>query len=139
MVSEDIFSSAMEFHQPIDRRSFLLSALSVALGQLVSGCNEQNRPTLAVQILKNSVPPTLVGKFQQSINRSAQLKFTSIAQLADSFSLLQDWQTQGSESVVSQFDKDDVELAGLVTFVFLVFRSRTAPSPPVESMEAAVG
>lgn len=82
----------MKFHQPIDRRSFLLGALSVALGQLASGCNEQNRPTLAVQILKNSVPPTLVGKFQQSINRSAQLKFTSIAQLADSFSLLQDWQ-----------------------------------------------
>jgi putative spermidine/putrescine transport system substrate-binding protein len=82
----------MEFNQPIDRRSFLLGAVSLALSQLASGCQSQNRPTLAIQILKNSLPPSLVGKFQQSINRSAQLKFTSIAQLADSFNLLQEWQ-----------------------------------------------
>jgi putative spermidine/putrescine transport system substrate-binding protein len=82
----------MEFNQLIDRRSFLLSAASLAIGQLASGCQSQNRPTLAVQVLKNSVPPSLVGKFQQSINRAAHLKFTSIAQLTDSFNLLQEWQ-----------------------------------------------
>lgn len=35
------------------------------------------------------------------------------------------YNTQGSESVVSQFDKDDVELAGLVKFDFLGLRTLT--------------
>jgi putative spermidine/putrescine transport system substrate-binding protein len=74
----------------MERRSFLLSTSAVALSQLLIGCNQNNQPTLNVELLKGSIPSQVVSRFSQGLK--AQLKFAPVEQLQDSFEKLKDWQ-----------------------------------------------
>ncbi|GAA6614808.1 extracellular solute-binding protein [Scytonema sp. NUACC26] len=74
----------------MERRYFLLSTSTIALSQLLIGCNQNNQPTLNVQLLKGSIPSQVVSQFSQGLK--AQLKFAPVEQLQDLFEKLKDWQ-----------------------------------------------
>ena len=102
------------------RRSFLVGASALALGQLVSGCNSQQN-SLKVRILKDSLPPQLRNEFQKVLKQTATLNFDIEAQLQDLFKSLQTWKQQTSQqNPQGQFSlpfvgKKTPPLANLVT------------------------
>lgn len=73
------------------RRSFLIGASTLTLGQLVSGCNNQQQASLSVRLLQDSIPPQLVGQFKKELKQSVPLKFDPEQQLQDLFKRLQAW------------------------------------------------
>ncbi|MDJ0732966.1 MAG: extracellular solute-binding protein [Nostocaceae cyanobacterium] len=73
------------------RRSFLQGTLIVALSQLLGGCGSNRKPTLKVQLLKNSIPAQVVNKFSKQ-HRQIQLNFTPVEQLETLFNKLKKWQ-----------------------------------------------
>ncbi len=75
------------------RRSFLVGASALALGQLASGCNSQQE-SLNVRLLKDSLPPQLRDEFQKVLNQPATVNFDIEAQLKDIFKSLQTWKQQ---------------------------------------------
>ena len=103
------------------RRSFLVSASALALGQLVSGCNDQQQASLKVRVLRGSIPAQLLGEFRKTLNQSATLKFEPEERLQDVFTRLQIWQQQASNKNTQQpwsfpfIGKKTPALANLVT------------------------
>ncbi|WP_026098381.1 extracellular solute-binding protein [Kamptonema formosum] len=71
------------------RRSFLVGAGTVALGQLLAGCGGQNQPALSVRLLKGSVPSLVLSKFRKQLGQPAALDFKAEPQLKDLFAQLQ--------------------------------------------------
>ncbi|MEB3336367.1 MAG: substrate-binding domain-containing protein, partial [Leptolyngbyaceae bacterium] len=83
----------------MDRRSFLAGAGALALTQMLMGCGGQQRPTLKVRLLKNTIPAQLLSKFRQELRQSTQnfaLDFKPEAQLKTLFQLLETWNPQSS-------------------------------------------
>lgn len=78
----------------INRRSLLAGMGSVSIAALLSGCNRPTDSTLRVQLLKNSLPPQLLSKFQQQVN--SKIAVNSEAEIADLYKLLQVGQPQSS-------------------------------------------
>lgn len=76
----------------MDRRSFLLGTGSLALSQMLAGCNSQNQSQLSVKVLKGSVPNQAVKAFRAQIKQSAKLDFTSVTEINNLFEELQSWQ-----------------------------------------------
>ncbi len=75
----------------LSRRSFLLTAGTVTLMQLLSGCSDR-QAALKVLLLQGSIPPQLLGEFRKQLGTRTALTFKPEAQLKDIFSLLQTWQ-----------------------------------------------
>ena len=75
----------------MDRRSFLLGTTTLALSQIIIGCETKQAP-LNVQLLKNSIPGQVVNQFRKSVESGGKLKFTPIDQIEELFKLLQTWQ-----------------------------------------------
>lgn len=73
------------------RRSFLVSASALALGQLVSGCTREQPQSLNVQLLKGSIPARMLNEFRKELQSPAQLNFDPTNQLKDLFKRLQIW------------------------------------------------
>lgn len=71
------------------RRSFLAGMGTVALAQILAGCNEQNA-ALKVLLLENSIPPQLISTFRSST--SSKSIFTPKPQLKTLLTFLEDWQ-----------------------------------------------
>jgi len=71
------------------RRSFLVGAGTLALGQLLAGCGGQNQPALSVRLLKGSVPSLVLSQFRKQLHRSAALDFKTEPQLKNLFAQLQ--------------------------------------------------
>ncbi len=65
----------------IKRRSFLLGASSLALSQLMVGCNSQRQASLKLQLLQGSIPAQLKGKFRKQLKQAASLNFDPEEQL----------------------------------------------------------
>ncbi|NEP13274.1 MAG: extracellular solute-binding protein [Symploca sp. SIO2C1] len=63
------------------RRSFLLGASSLALSQLMVGCNSQQQASLKLQLLQGSIPAQLKGKFRRQLKQAASLNFDPEEQL----------------------------------------------------------
>lgn len=78
------------------RRSFLVGASALALGQLASGCNGQQE-SLKVRLLKDSLPAQLRDEFQKVLNQPATVNFDIEEQLKDLFKSLQTWKQQGGK------------------------------------------
>ena len=103
------------------RRSFLVGASSLALGQLMSGCNRQQQVSLNVQLLKGSIPAQMLNEFRKGLKLPAKLDFTPENQLNDLFKRLKIWKQQAGKTDNQQWlplpfigDKTP-ELANLVT------------------------
>ena len=76
------------------RRSFLVGGSTLALGQLVSGCNRQQQASLNVQLLKGSIPPQMLNEFRKALKPPVQLNFDPEEQLNNLFKRLKTWQQQ---------------------------------------------
>jgi len=73
----------------MNRRSFLITATTLALAHGLAGCNRSNQSLLQVRLLQNSVPVQLLKEFQRRGVSAARLGFLSSEQLADLYTLLQ--------------------------------------------------
>ncbi|NJN87640.1 MAG: extracellular solute-binding protein [Leptolyngbyaceae cyanobacterium SL_7_1] len=72
------------------RRSLLIGAGALALGQGLTGCRASTT-ALRVQYLQNSMPVQLVQRFEQQLTSPINLDFIPIGQLATLFEQLQQW------------------------------------------------
>ncbi|YAI81705.1 MAG: extracellular solute-binding protein [cyanobacterium endosymbiont of Rhopalodia sterrenbergii] len=79
------------------RRSFLISAGTLALTQLLSGCDNQST-ALRVLLLQGSIPPQLLKAFRQQVSKGQSLSFKPTAQLKDLWKQLQSWQGKNRDS-----------------------------------------
>ncbi len=82
----------------MDRRSFLLGTGTLALSQLLAGCNSQDAAQLRVQLLRGSIPVQVVNKFRSTLKQRANLQFAPVAQLNDLFKQLQSGSKQQEEA-----------------------------------------
>lgn len=80
----------------MDRRGFLIGTGSLALAQLSSGCSS-NAAALRIRLLKDSIPPQLVGEFRRQLNSPAVLKFEPERQIQQLFKNLQTWKQQAQK------------------------------------------
>ena len=78
----------------IKRRSFLLGISSLALSQLMLGCNSQQQASLTLQLLQGSIPAQLKGKFRKQLKQAASLNFDPKEQLQTILTDLQTWKKQ---------------------------------------------
>lgn len=70
----------------------------LTLSQLATGCGTgDSSARLKVQLLKNSIPAQVLGKFRRELPDRAALDFTSVPQLAELFTLLQDWKPENAD------------------------------------------
>lgn len=103
------------------RRSFLVSASALALGQVMSGCTHEQPQSLNVQLLKGSIPARILNEFRQELQLPAQLNFDPANQLKDLFKRLQTWKQLAEKKDDRQgfslpfVGKKTPELADLVT------------------------
>ncbi len=80
----------------MQRRSFLITLGSLAVGSGLSGCQGRDRAILRVVALKSSIPPQLVGEFSKSIEPVPKVEVVPEAQFADILTQLQDWYKTGT-------------------------------------------
>lgn len=98
----------------MNRRSFLTTASSLALTQLLVGCNRADRISSPhVRLLKGSVPIQLLREFQRRIPQGQTFAFLDSEQLADLYALLQTWKEQVQAS--SSAPPRSTAVADLVT------------------------
>lgn len=81
----------------MDRRTFLFGTGTLALSQLLAGCNSQS-DTLEVEFLRGSIPAIVVDRFRQQVEQNPQAKFTPVAQLQELFKQLQTWHQQANNT-----------------------------------------
>ncbi len=76
----------------MNRRDFLLGTGTLMLSQLITGCGGDEKNTLKVRLLKDSLPTQLISDFQRQTQPSPALNFSAKAQLKEIFELLEAWQ-----------------------------------------------
>jgi len=102
----------------IKRRSFLFGAGSLALDQLMAGCNSQQQESLKLQLLQGSIPAQLKGKFRQQLKQAASLNFTPENQLQTIRKHLQIWQEQTKTKEESTQEQSPFDFVGdLLNFI----------------------
>src|SRR5919199_1848377 len=103
------------------RRSFLVGASALALGQLMSGCNRQQQASLNVQLLKGSIPAQMLNEFRQELKLTSKLNFDPEEHLNDLFERLKIWKQQagkkdtGAKLPIPFIGKQTPAIADLVT------------------------
>jgi putative spermidine/putrescine transport system substrate-binding protein len=85
----------------VSRRSFLISATTIATAQLFFGCSEPQE-TLKVLLLEGSIPPQLLRDFRRTLNSGTKLNFQPETQLKELFNLLQNWQQQAENNPIQE-------------------------------------
>lgn len=80
----------------VSRRSLLISAGTLALGQFLAGCSRGGAASLRVRMLEDSVPAQLLRDFQRHTAKGETLDFSFEPQLADFFDRLTTWKTEKS-------------------------------------------
>ncbi|MCP6759485.1 MAG: extracellular solute-binding protein [Fischerella sp. CENA71] len=78
----------------MDRRSFLQGGTTLALAQMLIGCNGNKQTTLNVQLLKGSIPGQMVDQFRRNLQKGINLNFVPVEQLQSLFEELQSWYNQ---------------------------------------------
>ncbi|HBE18937.1 MAG TPA: polyamine ABC transporter substrate-binding protein [Cyanobacteria bacterium UBA11149] len=79
------------------RRSFMTGVSALAMGQLVSGCNNNQKLSLKVKLLQDSVPVQLLGEFRKVLQEPINLKFEPESQLNNLYKSLGNWKKQVEE------------------------------------------
>jgi putative spermidine/putrescine transport system substrate-binding protein len=81
----------------MQRRSFLTTLATLALGSGVTSCQESDRQVLRLLALKNSIPAHLLGEFSKSIQpANPQLELAAEGQFKEIITQLQDWYQTGT-------------------------------------------
>ncbi len=104
------------------RRSFILGAAALTLGQLLAACGGEKKSTLQVRLLQNSIPAVVLNQYRKQVQNQAVLNFIPTAQLQDIFTQLQTWQQPPVAETRQRFTlpfwrgrKDDAGVSDLVT------------------------
>jgi putative spermidine/putrescine transport system substrate-binding protein len=79
----------------MNRRSFLLTCSSLAIGTSLTGCNGESQSTLRVRALRNSLPPQLLGGFVKSIQPQPKVELANEGQFQDILTQLRLWYKEG--------------------------------------------
>jgi putative spermidine/putrescine transport system substrate-binding protein len=79
----------------MQRRSFLITLGSMAIGAGLTGCQGRDPAILRVLALKHSLPPQLLGEFNKYIQPSHQIELGMEAQFKEIFTQLQEWHKTG--------------------------------------------
>ncbi len=80
------------------RRSFITGVSALAVGQLVSGCNNSQELSFKVKLLQDSIPFQLLGEFRKVLKQPVKLKFEPESQLRDLYKRLETWKKQVEET-----------------------------------------
>jgi putative spermidine/putrescine transport system substrate-binding protein len=81
----------------MQRRSFLVTIGSLALGSSLTSCQSPSQSTLRLLALKNSLPPQLAGEFTKSIQpTSFKVELASESQFTEIVTQLQEWRKTGA-------------------------------------------
>lgn len=104
------------------RRSFILGAGTLTLGQLLPACGGEKKSTLQVRLLQNSIPAVVLNQYRKQVQNQVVLNFVPTAQLQDIFTQLQTWQQPPVAETRQRFtlpffgrSKDDAGISDLVT------------------------
>jgi putative spermidine/putrescine transport system substrate-binding protein len=80
----------------MQRRSFLVTLGSLALGSGLTSCQGQNQSILRLLALKNSLPPQLLGGFSKSVQpTNSKVELVGEGQFKEILSQLQEWYKTG--------------------------------------------
>jgi putative spermidine/putrescine transport system substrate-binding protein len=79
----------------MQRRSFLITLGSMAIGSGLTGCQGQDRDILRVLALKNSLPPQLLKEFTKSITPTPKVELVPEGQFKEIIAQLQTWYKTG--------------------------------------------
>lgn len=79
------------------RRSVLIGLGAMVMGQLLSGCNSTNQDQLKIRLLKDSIPPQLLGEFRRYLDQPVKLNFKAQTQLKLLFTQLYNWSKQAQQ------------------------------------------
>ncbi len=79
----------------MQRRSFLLTIGSLAIGSSLTSCQGQEQSILRLLALKNSLPPQLLGGFVRSIQPTPRVELATEAQFKEILAQLQQWLKTG--------------------------------------------
>ncbi len=107
----------------LSRRSFLISAGALTLGQLLSGCGDRST-ALRVLLLQGSIPPQLLKVFRQQLSQNLSMSFKPEPQLKDLWKRLESWQkddddTKGFKGLISQIPLINQKTPQMVDLVTL--------------------
>lgn len=80
----------------MQRRSFLITLGSLAIGSGLTGCQRQEKSILRLLALKNSLPPQLLGGFLKSIQPTPKVELATEGQFAEILTQLQQWLKTGA-------------------------------------------
>jgi putative spermidine/putrescine transport system substrate-binding protein len=75
----------------MQRRSFLITIGSIAIGSTLTSCQGQEKSILRVLALKNSLPPQLLGGFIKSIQPTPKVELATEGQFKEILTQLQQW------------------------------------------------
>lgn len=81
----------------INRRNFLLTMTSLGLTYSLLGCENPN--STQVRFLKGSIPPQLLRKFQDTLDKDNSISFSLEPQLSTFYKLLETWQNKNESTV----------------------------------------
>ncbi len=79
----------------MQRRSFLITLGSLAIGSGLTGCQRQEKSILRLLALKSSLPPQLLGGFLKSIQPTPKVELATEGQFAEILTQLQQWLKTG--------------------------------------------
>jgi putative spermidine/putrescine transport system substrate-binding protein len=79
----------------MQRRSFLLTLGSLAIGGSLTSCQGQEQSILRLLALKNSLPPQLLGGFLRSIHPTPKVELATEGQFKEILAQLQQWLRTG--------------------------------------------
>jgi putative spermidine/putrescine transport system substrate-binding protein len=79
----------------MQRRSFLLTLGSIAIGSSLTSCQGQEQSILRLLALKNSLPPQLLSGFIKSIQPTPKVELATEAQFKEILAQLQRWLKTG--------------------------------------------
>jgi putative spermidine/putrescine transport system substrate-binding protein len=80
----------------MQRRSFLVTLSSLALGSSLTSCQNQSQTVLRLLAIKNSLPPQLVGEFTKSIQpNNFKVELALESQFQEILTQVQEWYKTG--------------------------------------------
>ena len=80
----------------MNRRSFLTTLTSLALGSGLTSCQDGSQQVLRLLTLKGSIPPQLLSEFSKSIQPiSTRIELVAEGQFKEIMTQLQEWQKTG--------------------------------------------
>jgi putative spermidine/putrescine transport system substrate-binding protein len=81
----------------MQRRSFLTTLATLALGSGITSCQESDRQVLRLLALKNSIPANLLGEFTKSIQpANPKVELAAEGQFKEIMTQLQEWYQTGA-------------------------------------------